>query len=293
MVAALKRVGIDTIFGIPGVHTGGLYDALLDAPQLRHVLTRHEQGAAFMADGYARASGRIACVCTITGPGVTNAATALGEAYADSSPLLHIATALESHLPRHEIGELHELRDQSGVLRSVVGYHRVAHSVREIGPAIMEAVHHMRTSRPGPASIEIPFDLLTAVDGADLPAGPVGAPIRPAPDAVRRAGQVLAAAAAPVIYVGGGGLDAAPHLVAVAERLQAPVLTAVSGKGAFPESHPLSLGCPARATESIYAFLRGRDVGLVVGCRLGAQVTDRGRMPLPARLVQIDLDSTV
>ena len=94
LVAGMRQAGVTTLFGIPGVHNGGLYDALLDAPDMRVVITRHEQGAAFMADGYARASGRVACVATITGPGITNAATGLGEAYAESSPVLHIATAL-------------------------------------------------------------------------------------------------------------------------------------------------------------------------------------------------------
>ncbi len=292
-IAALARAGIDTVFGIPGVHSAGFYDALYDATSIRHVMTRHEQGAAFMADGYARASGRIACLSTITGPGVTNAATALGEAQADSSPILHIATALESSVAQSEIGELHELRDQSGVLRSVVGYHRVAHTVGEIAPAILEAVHHMRTSRPTPASVEIPLDLLTADDDVEVPDGPVAEALIPPHDAVAKAAQLLSDASAPFVYVGSGGMDAGPALVAVAERLQAPVMTAHTGKGAFPESHPLSLGCKMRWDESAYDFLRSRDVGLIVGCRLGNRTLDQGRMPLPDRLIQIDIDDSI
>lgn len=292
-VAGLGRVGIDTVFGIPGVHSASFYDALYNATSIRHVLTRHEQGAAFMADGYARASGRIACLSTITGPGVTNAATALGEAQADSSPILHIATALDSNVAQTEIGELHELRDQSGVLRSIVGYHRVAHTVREIAPAILEAVHHMRTSRPSPASIEIPLDLLTTVDDVDLPDGPVAQPLVPPHETIAEAADLLSDALAPFVYVGSGGMDAAPALVAVAERLQAPVLTAHTGKGAFPESHPLSLGCKMRWDERAYEFLRSRDVGLIVGCRLGSRTIDQGRLPLPDRLIQIDIDASI
>ncbi len=292
-VAGLARVGIDTVFGIPGVHSAGFYDALYDAKSIRQVMTRHEQGAAFMADGYARASGRIACLSTITGPGVTNAATALGEAQADSSPILHIATALDSSVAQSEIGELHELRDQSGVLRSVVGYHRVAHTVREIAPAILEAVHHMRTSRPSPASIEIPLDLLTAEDDVDLPDGPLAEPLVPPHEAITQAAQLLSDASAPFLYVGSGGMDAGPALLAVAERLQAPVMTAHTGKGAFPESHPLSLGCKMRWDESAYKFLQSRDVGLIVGCRLGSRTIDQGRMPFPDRLIQIDIDASI
>ena len=129
LVAGMRQAGVTTLFGIPGVHNGGLYDALLDAPEMRVVITRHEQGAAFMADGYARASGRVACVATITGPGITNAATGLGEAYAESSPVLHIATALGPASRTPEAGELHELRDQSGVLRALVGHHELVETV--------------------------------------------------------------------------------------------------------------------------------------------------------------------
>jgi len=293
LAAALTAAGVDTVFGIPGVHTMGFYDALLDAPQLRHVLTRHEQGAAFMADGFARASGRIAAVCTITGPGITNAATALAEAYADSSPLLHIATGLDSHLPRHDRGQLHELRDQPGLLNAIVGYHRRVHSVREIGHAIVEAVHHMRASRPAPASIEIPLDFLTESADVDAPRMSPVPRLAPETSAVDRAAQVLVEAQAPVIYAGGGALDAAPELLAVAERLQAPVLTNPNGKGAFPESHALSLGCKARLDSSIYDFMKSCDVALIVGTRLGDRVTDDGRLPLPERLIQIDIDTTV
>ena len=169
VVAGLRRAGITTLFGIPGVHNGGLYDALLDAPDLRLVVTRHEQGAAFMADGYARASGRTACVVTITGPGVTNASTGLAEAYGESSPVLHIATALGVRSEPAETGELHELRDQSGLLRALVAHHQLVETVADIPHAIQRGLRDMANARPGPVSIEIPLDLLTASGDVALP----------------------------------------------------------------------------------------------------------------------------
>ncbi len=288
VVAGLRRAGITTLFGIPGVHNGGLYDALLDAPDLRLVVTRHEQGAAFMADGYARASGRTACVVTITGPGVTNASTGLAEAYGESSPVLHIATALGVRAEPAETGELHELRDQSGLLRALVAHHQLVETVADIPHAIQRGLRDMANARPGPVSIEIPLDLLTASGDVALPEPLHAAPLAPAPKAVDQAAALLADADAPLLYVGSGAMDAGPEIAAVAERLNAPVLTAQTGKGAFPESHPLSLGCKNRRDDSLYAFLRTRDVVLVVGCRLGARMTEDGRMPLPDTLIQID-----
>ena len=288
LVAGMRQAGVTTLFGIPGVHNGGLYDALLDAPDIRVVITRHEQGAAFMADGYARASGRVACVATITGPGITNAATGLAEAYAESSPVLHIATALGPASRAPEAGELHELRDQSGVLRALVAQHELVESVAEIPGAVTRAVQAISTDRPGPASVEVPLELLTASADVEIPDSESGALSAPDSDAVDRAAELLANAEAPLIFLGSGAVDAGSEIQALAERLQAPVLTAQTGKGAFPESHPLSLGCKHRQDEVLYELLRTRDVALVVGCRLGARVTDDGKMPLPDTLIQID-----
>ncbi len=288
VVAGLRQAGVTALFGIPGVHNGGLYDALLDAPDIRVVITRHEQGAAFMADGYARASGRIACLATITGPGVTNAATGLGEAYAESSPLLHVATSLGPPSRPPDTGELHEIKDQSGVLRALVAHHQTVASVAEIPAAILRGVRAVSSDRPGPASIEIPLHLLTATAEVDVPP-PLRIPPRaPDPQTVERAAELLAGARAPLIMLGSGAMDAGAEVEALAERLQAPVLTSNTGKGAFCDAHPLSLGCKNRRDDALFDFLRTRDAALVVGCRLGARATDDGRLPLPDTLIQID-----
>ena len=273
------------------MHNGGLYDALLDAPDLRLVVTRHEQGAAFMADGYARASGRTACVVTITGPGITNASTGLAEAYGESSPVLHIATALGVRSEPAETGELHELRDQSGLLRALVAHHDIVETVGEIPHAIRRGLRAMGDARPGPVSIEIPLDLLTDTDDVSLPEPLQDTPRPPSAEAVDQAAALLADADAPLLFLGSGAMDAGPEAAALAERLGAPVLTAQTGKGAIPESHPLSLGCKNRRDDSLYDFLRTRDAVLVVGCRLGARMTEDGRMPLPDTVIQIDRDA--
>ncbi len=291
VVEGLRRAGISTLFGIPGVHNGGLYDALLDAPDLRLVITRHEQGAAFMADGYARASGRTACVVTITGPGITNASTGLAEAYGESSPVLHIATALGVRSEPADTGELHELRDQSGLLRALVAHHQLVQTVADIPHAIHRGLRAMGDARPGPVSIEIPLDLLTATDDVALPEPLQSMPRAPSPEDVDRAAALLADADAPLLFLGSGAMDAGSEAAALAERLHAPVLTAQTGKGAIPESHPLALGCKNRRDESLYEFLRTRDVILVVGCRLGARMTEDGRMPLAHSVIQIDRDA--
>ena len=227
-------------------------------------------------------------MATITGPGITNAATGLAEAYAESSPVLHIATALGPAAREPEAGELHELRDQSGVLRALVAHHALVESVAEIPSAVTRAVQAISVDRPGPASVEIPLDLLTTMAEVELPAAEPAAAPAPDAQAVDRAAELLAGADAPLSFLGSGAMDAGPEVQALAERLQAPVLTAHTGKGAFPESHPLSLGCKHRLDESLYELLRTRDVALVVGCRLGARVTDDDRMPLPDTLIQVD-----
>ncbi|HWP35613.1 MAG TPA: thiamine pyrophosphate-binding protein, partial [Thermodesulfobacteriota bacterium] len=169
-VRTLVGLGVRTLFGIPGVHTLDLYDALLDAPGLRHVLARHEQGAGFMADGYARASGELGVAVTTTGPGVSNILTALAEAYASSVPVLLLASQIESVAIGRGHGALHEYPDQLALLRAVSGFAARADRPETIAPTILDAVRRLRLGRPRPACIEIPHDVLAA----ELPAAAPG-----------------------------------------------------------------------------------------------------------------------
>src|SRR5919205_2852306 len=147
LVSLLEAYGVDTVFGIPGVHNVEMYRAL-PRSGIRHVLTRHEQGAGFMADGYARVTGRVGVVCTITGPGVTNVATPVANAYADSVPVLVISTGLPRASTGRPRGELHELKDQIGVMEALAGWTRAAAGVDEIPDALRDAFRELRAGRP-------------------------------------------------------------------------------------------------------------------------------------------------
>jgi len=209
LVETLKAHGVDTIFGIPGIHNLAIYDALVDERAIRVVTTRDERGAGHMADGYARATGRPGVCLTVPGPGVTNALTAIGEAYADSSPVLLLASQLPSGTVNVDREDFHQLRDVEAVLRSVTQWGVRPARVEEIGRAVDEAFRRFETGRPRPCYVDLPMDLLSAkVDStvfahqADRSPCPSGAP--PHAD-VRRAAEALMAASRPLLLVGGGG----------------------------------------------------------------------------------------
>src|SRR4051812_38600034 len=158
-IATLEAHGVETVFGIPGVHTLALYDALRSS-SIRHVLARHEQGAGFMADGYARASGKPGVACVITGPGVTNIATPIGEAYTDSSPVM----VLSSNNRREHVdamrGNLHDLKDQLGVMRAVTKWNTRVNAADDVTSAMAEGFRQMSSGRPLPVHLEFPLDVL-------------------------------------------------------------------------------------------------------------------------------------
>ena len=289
VVNALGREGVEVVFGIPGVHTLEIYDALYDRSQIRTLVARHEQGAALMADGYARASGRVGVALVITGPGVTNAATAIGQAYADGSPLLVISSEVDS---RHSgKGNLHELKDQLGMTRAITKWSARAESVAEIPAIIHEAHVRAMTEWPGPVHVEIPIDVLGAEGDADLP--PVCLPTgRAASDHnLEQAASFLRDSQRPFIFAGWGvtAADANAELQALAERLGAPVLTSPTGKGAIPDDHPLSLGAAWRPESAIAELMEGADLVLAVGTRLGGMETRGWSLPMP-KLIHIDPD---
>ena len=184
-IAALEAHGVDTIFGIPGVHTLALYDALRDS-SIRHVLARHEQGVGFMADGYARASGRPGVACVITGPGITNIATPIGEAYTDSSPVLVISSNnRRSHVDAMR-GNLHDLKDQLGVMAAVTKWNTRVMSAGESANAVADGFRAMGTGRPLPVHIEFPLDVLD--ESSTVEEIPVARPerLRPDPELLRK-----------------------------------------------------------------------------------------------------------
>ncbi len=300
VIKALVAEGVTDVFGIPGVHNLDMYDALIDTPELSHYVVRHEQGASFMADGYARATGRPGVCLLITGPGLTNALTGIGQAYSDSSPLLVISSQIASDIADKERGQLHELRDQLGVVRPVTLRNRRILKVQDIAPAIHEAMACLQRGRPRPIHLEIPTDVLGSEADVDIPARPgpcASTPperAKPAPNPaiIRRAADLLSRAAKPLIIAGGGCVSALAgnELAAVAEMLQAPIVLTSNGKGCIPEDHPLVLGNLAYS-EALTGLLRDCDGLLAVGTRFSAMNTRGFTWPVPRNLVHIDIDA--
>jgi thiamine pyrophosphate-dependent acetolactate synthase large subunit-like protein len=291
-IAALKAAGVEVVFGIPGVHTLALYDALHDSG-IRHVLARHEQGAGFMADGYARATGKPGVALIITGPGITNVATPVGEAYADSSPVVIISSQVEREWAGKMRGNLHDIRDQSGLMSVVTKRSTQVTSFEQIASSVFNAVRESVSGRPRPTHVELPLDVL-AETGASTPPELTGS-YRPAPtrDEVERAAGMLANARKPLIYIGGGAVDAGAALSELASLLGAPVLESIMGKGIVAEDHPYCLGHawdPWGRENPVDELLAASDVVLVVGTKLGAQETDYWKMPLPETMIRVDID---
>jgi acetolactate synthase-1/2/3 large subunit len=288
-VAMLKLHGVDTIFGLPGVQLDGIFDALYEEREaIRVVHTRHEQATAYMADGYARVTGKEGVCLVVPGPGLLNASAGLATAYACNSPVLCLTGQIRSDLIGRGRGLLHEIPNQLGVARSVTKHAARAMTPQEIPATIREAFRHLRSGRPRPVEVEIPPDiLLTRDDVALLPAtGPREQPAGD-PDLVERAAKLLGQAHSPLIYAGGGVVraGASAELVQLAEMLQAPVIVTANGKGAISDRHYLAQN-PVAERE-----LRAKaDVILAVGTRF-VEVTSEPR-PVAAgqTLIQLDID---
>ncbi|MET8567633.1 5-guanidino-2-oxopentanoate decarboxylase [Streptomyces sp. NPDC004783] len=289
LVRALAAHGVTDAFGIPGTHNLEIYRQL-QRRGIRHVTPRHEQGAGYAADAYARLSGRPGVAITTTGPALLNIAAAVGQAYSDSVPLLVVSPGMPLRHPRQSTGLLHEMRSQTDALRAVAAFsHRVS-SVDEIGAAVARAFTLFRTGRPRPVHIEIPLDLLETVEpvGAVRLAPPI-VPTSADPAAVARAADALHAARRPALVLGGGARAAAAECLALAERLGAPVLTTANGKGVVDEAHPLSLGVSLHS-PAVQTWLADRDVILAVGTEL-AESDLWSPLPSPSGvLIRVDLD---
>ncbi|MEX2146288.1 MAG: thiamine pyrophosphate-binding protein [Candidatus Rokuibacteriota bacterium] len=296
VVEALRKDGVRHVFGIPGIHNLHIYDALLRQSDIVHVLARHEQGAAFMADGYARASGEPGVVVVTTGPGATNTITPLAESYAGSVPVLLVMSDIASHLVGRDLGALHEVPHQIECFRSVTRWAEALTDAAAIPTSLAGAFALMRTGRPGPMAVSIPHDFLAARVDAVTPAGGHG--VRPPchVDDIAQAARLLARAARPLIIAGGGvvAANAAAELRAVAERLGAPVITTVMGRGAMDERHPLWHSVLPDRRFTVPA-LQGADVVLAVGCKFGHRSMDKLGAALTDEqtLIHLDIDPAV
>ncbi|WP_020390494.1 thiamine pyrophosphate-binding protein [Kribbella catacumbae] len=288
LVAALAARGVDTVFGIPGTHNLAVYAALA-AHGIRHISPRHEQGAGYAADGYARSAGRPGVVLTTTGPGILNAAAAAAQAYSDSVPVLFISPGMPLWHPVLGNGFLHEVKNQSAAMDAIVEYsHRVT-SVEEIPLAVARAFAVMTSGRPRPVHLEIPLDLLEEEARAPLLPDAPGAPTASTAYGSPLAATALAAAATPVLIVGGGAHQATDQLVAFADALGAPVFTTANGKGAFPTDHPLHAGAGVHH-PAVQAAVGEADLVVAVGTELAPSDWWFGLPELTGKLVRIDID---
>ncbi len=291
----LLSQGLDTAFGIPGALNAHLYDAIHRTPAFRHVLVRHELGGAWMADGYARSTNDIGIAFTVPGPGATHAASAVAGAYTDCSRLLLISSQSETSLRGEFRRDLFHGLDQQRLFASITKWSGQAHRADDIPALLAEAVYHLRRDRPGPVQVEIPADVfgqeLSAAADAGLPAFPTRVSGRPCcPHGLDEAAAALAEASRPLILAGDGVLHEAAgcELMRLAERLGAPVVTTVLGKGTVDEMHPWSLGdSNSPAGSAAYGH---HDLLLAVGVRF-VQVDTRWPWFFPPRnLIHLDAD---
>lgn len=289
----LAAYGIEVIFGIPGVHTIELYRGLPKSG-IRHVTPRHEQGAGFMADGYARVSGRPGVCFIITGPGMTNIATAMAQAYSDSVPMLVISAVNATGQMGSGEGWLHELQDQRQLIRQVAAFSHTILCPDELPKVVAGAFALFSSGRPRPVHIELPLDIITASAEHLDEIRPTAAPFRPSASkfALDQAAAILNEALAPLLLLGGGAKGALTSIGALAEKLDAPAIMTVNGRGLLPPDHPLAVPCSPSMPATI-DLIEASDVVLAIGTELGPTDYDffeRGGAEFRSRCIRIDID---
>ena len=278
LVQGLLDQGVDTIFGYPGGQVLPIYDALYDA-DIRHILTRHEQGAVHAADGYARASGRPGVCLATSGPGATNLVTGIANAYMDSVPMVAITGQVASALlGRDSFQEA----DITGITMPVTKHNYIVKNVDELAITLKEAFYIATTGRPGPVLVDIPRDVSAGQMEYEDP-GPINLPgYRPmlegSEEQLNKAAVAITASSRPVIYAGGGVVGSGAHqeLKRLAELLMAPVTTTLMGLGGFPGDHPLFLGMLGMhgSRYANYAVCE-TDLLIAVGARFDDRVTGK------------------
>ena len=290
LVRQLRSEGVDTIFALPGVQIMAAFDALHEAQNdINLVHVRHEQATTYMADGYAKATGKVGVAMAVPGPGALNASAGLGTAFASSSPVLLVSGQIDSGALGKRQGQLHEVEDQLDVFKPITKWNHRVTRVEEIPEAVHEAFRHMRTGRPRPVELEIPPDTLANLGMADI-IEPEEYPAASASvDDIARAAQMLSEAQRPAIIAGGGSLiaGAGAELLRVAEMAQAPVMTTQSSKGVISEANPYHTGTNYITVGPASRIMPDCDVLLAVGTRLLFR-EPQGKMP---RIIHIDADS--
>jgi acetolactate synthase-1/2/3 large subunit len=295
LVAALEHEGCEVMFGYPGGVAIPFYDALYDAKKLRHVLVRHEQGAAHAADGYARATGKVGVCGSTSGPGATNLVTGIATAYLDSTPLVAITWQVRSDL----IGtDAFQEADITGITLPIVKHSYLVKSAAELPRIVHEAFHIASTGRPGPVVIDIPVDVALDevayrdADTIDLPG--YKPTFKGHVKQIRAAAKAINEAQRPVLYLGGGAIaaDAAPEILRLAEARRLPVATTLMALGAFPETHELSMGMLGmHGTVTANYAVHECDLLINLGARFDDRVTGKLKAFAPhARIIHADVD---
>ncbi|MCP4357956.1 MAG: thiamine pyrophosphate-binding protein, partial [Chloroflexi bacterium] len=268
--------------------------ALYRHPTIKTITVRHEQGAAFMADGYARATGKPAAIITLPGPGLTNAMTGLGEAFYDSSPVLVLSTQVNRTFIDKDAGLLHEMTGQFEMLSPLMKYSERITDGGEISAVFHRAMTALRNGRPRPVQIEIPRDIQveTVEWGGDIPPAQLER-VSPPDDQIEEAANALRQAERPLLFAGGGVVSSAAsiELVQLAERLGAPVLTTGMGVSAIPGDHPLACGVSWIAAADIRPLIAACDTLLAVGTRFNEGMTHGWDLLLPPVTIRIDIDA--
>ena len=288
----LSQYGVNTVFGIPGVHTLDLCRGMSDdgaGDTVRHIQTRNEQGAAFMAEGWARCTNEVGVAVVISGPGVTNAATALGQCYADSLPLLLISAEPSSNTITKGWGVLHEISEQKQVTAPLCAFSATAMTAADLPVLIARAFAVFSSQRPRPVHISIPTDVQAQIVSETWE--PIRLPGRsgPSPQQVEAAARLLKSANRPLIMVGGGASEAAEDIRAVAEATASVVIASTAGKGIVPDDHPLSLAA-STSRANVRRFIAQCDVLLAVGTELSETDSFVEKMDLPEKIIRVDID---
>ena len=291
IVQALKAAGVDTVFGVISIHNIPIYDAIARQGGIRPITNRGEVGAVNMADGYAKATGKIGVAITSTGSGAGNAAGSLIEAQINGTPLLHLTGQIDSPYLDQGKGFIHECKGQLDMLKAISKEAFRVRSISTLASTIQHAIELTQTAPTGVVSVEIPIDIQKMHLAAAEFHFKGNQPLAPNVSAVKRAADILLAAQRPLIWSGNGVVQAgaARELAQLAEMWGAGVLTSQAGRGALPEDHPQCIGNFAN-NPAIRDFIKSCDVQLVVGTRLRGPETQVWQLPLPQTIVQIDVD---
>ena len=295
IVEALRRHGVDYLFGYPGGACMPIFDALVDAPEIKIVLVRHEQGGTHMADGYARATGKPGVVLVTSGPGATNTVTGLLTAQMDSVPMVVLTgQTITPNLGKDAFQEA----DVFGVTMPVVKHSYLVREVNDLPRVMNEAFHLATSGRPGPVLVDLPKDVVSAECEADftdefhLPG--YAPPARGLTEDLEKAAELISSSKKPLLYVGAGAViaQASRQVIGLAEKLQAPVTTTLLGKGAFPETHPLSVGMLGmHGTAYANKTVVDCDLIMAIGARWDDRITGKvSEFCRDATKIHIDVD---